>query len=293
MSYPKISVVTPSFNQGQYLEQTILSVLGQNYQNLEYIIIDGGSTDNSVEIIKKYEAYLKFWVSEPDNGQSQAINKGFKLASGDILAWLNSDDLYIPGIFNEICKLININEPGIYIGECIHFRDEDKSIISWGSEVVNSSNTIDLTINDFIIQPSTFWTRKTWSKLGDLREDLHYGFDWEWFLRATKKDVCFFPLNFPVSLYRIHNEQKSQFRSIPRQREILEIYSSYNHRIGLLYEKLCNERTGGQNVIYKIYVVILRLMRKHHSLGNYLKCIKFFKYRGYTVEEINQTYEMR
>ena len=103
--FPKISIVTPSFNQGEYLEETILSVIGQNYPNLEYIIIDGGSKDNSVEIIKKYEKYLTYWVSENDEGQSDAINKGFKIATGDIFGWLNSDDLFMPNVFNNIISL--------------------------------------------------------------------------------------------------------------------------------------------------------------------------------------------
>ena len=105
-TWPKISIVTPSYNQGEFIERTIRSVLLQGYPNLEYIIIDGGSTDRSVELIGKYEPFIRYWVSEPDKGQSNAINKGFQHASGGIFAWLNSDDIYLPGALVAVAKAL-------------------------------------------------------------------------------------------------------------------------------------------------------------------------------------------
>src|SRR4051812_48252088 len=122
MNLPKISIVTPTLNQGNFIEETILSVIGQNYPNLEYIILDGGSTDNTIEIIKKYEKHLAYWSSEPDKGQSDAINKGFKIATGDILGWINSDDYYMPGIFNHIGNKMNIQESELHFGNCFLFN---------------------------------------------------------------------------------------------------------------------------------------------------------------------------
>jgi glycosyltransferase involved in cell wall biosynthesis len=142
--WPKISIVTPSYNQGKFIEETIRSVLLQNYPNLEYIIIDGGSTDNSVEIIKKYEPWLTYWVSEQDRGQADALNKGFDKATGKVRAYLNSDDIYFPNIFKEVAS--------------IFARDEE--IIKWLVMPVELTGDI----NPYIILPSAPLKRKDWLK---------------------------------------------------------------------------------------------------------------------------------
>src|SRR5688500_9132307 len=123
MPLPRITVVTPSYNQGAFLEQTMASVLGQGYENLEYIVMDGGSTDHSVEIIRRHESRLTYWVSEKDGGQAQALNKGFARATGDILCWLNSDDFFLPGVLHEVAGLLGQGDELIY-GDCLSFSDK-------------------------------------------------------------------------------------------------------------------------------------------------------------------------
>lgn len=178
MNYPKISIVTPSYNQGQYLEDTILSVLGQGYPNLEYMIYDAASSDNSVAIIKKYENQLSHWVSENDYGQADAINKGFAKATGEILMWLNSDDVLMPNVMHFIAELYKEKGDGIYFGNCIHFREySNGTLYTRGSEASKYFNNIPLELTDTIIQPSSFWSKNVWVKNGILADNFHFGFD--------------------------------------------------------------------------------------------------------------------
>ena len=288
MNYPKISIVTPSYNQGQYLEDTILSVLGQGYPNLEYLIYDAASKDNSVAIIKKYEIQLSHWVSEKDNGQADAINKGFAKATGEILMWLNSDDVLMPNVLHFIAEQYIEKGDGIYFGNCIHFKENSNgTLYVRGSEVSKYFNNIPLELTDTIIQPSSFWSKKTWLKNGILADNFHFGFDWEWFLRAKKNQIPFFSINKPISLYRIHEEHKSGTGGRKRQEELLKIYEIYSPKYAKLYQLMMNENFAlsfWEKFFFRFCkLILIRGFSKTH----FLKIIKNKKYKKYTITEID------
>lgn len=205
---PKISIVTPSYNQGQFLEETILSVLDQDYPNLEYIIIDGGSTDNSVEIIKKYENQLAYWVSEPDKGQSDAINKGFHRATGEILHWLNSDDLLVPGALKSVSEyFLKHPEIGCVMG--------DLEVIDENSKLLFLRKTMPFHFRTALYgacsvpQPSTLFRREEWLKTGDVDVSLDYQMDFEYFLRMARAKAKFGLLRKPIARFRLHAGSKT------------------------------------------------------------------------------------
>jgi glycosyltransferase involved in cell wall biosynthesis len=227
MHLPKISVVTPSFNQGHFIEDTILSVLNQSYQNLEYIIIDGGSTDGTTQIVEKYGPQLEYWVSEQDSGQSNAINKGFSKAEGDILAWINSDDYYLPGTLRFVADQLKTGEREILFGNCVHLFDGNGLL---GSDVVSAFNCCDLRLVDFIIQPSSFWTREAWEANGPLNERLTYAFDWEWFLRAQAKGIPLRAVGRYLSVYRKHKDHKTGVGGRRRAEEVARLFEEYEGR---------------------------------------------------------------
>ena len=207
---PKISIITPSFNQGQYLEETILSVLNQDYPALEFFIIDGGSTDSSVEIIKKYAHRLTYWESKPDRGQSHAINKGFRMASGEIVAWLNSDDLLAPGALKVVAQAWQQN-PGLGLisgqTEIIDQAGKPTGNI-FGSEpnVINSL----LSSENPISQPSTFFSTSALKEVGFLDETLHMSMDWDLWLRIGARYPTLF---IPKMLSKSRNWEMTKTRT--------------------------------------------------------------------------------
>lgn len=179
-SAPKISIVTPTFNQGKFIEQTIQSVLNQKYPNLEYIIIDGGSTDETVNIIKKYENHLTYWVSEKDRGQSHAINKGLARCTGDIFNWINSDDYYEGKVFEKVAAAFYEGKTKMYCGRS-HIFGGEREWISEGTQIPDDINCEWK--QPVIDQPATFFSMEIVRELGNLKEELHYTMDLEWLMK--------------------------------------------------------------------------------------------------------------
>lgn len=224
---PLISVVIPSFNQAQFLEKNLLSVIGQQYPNLEILVLDGGSTDGSVDIIRRYEQHLTYWRSQKDKGQADAINQGFSMARGDIFCWLNSDDLLMPGTLLRIGQQLSscIHEPQLIYGDTVvlNLIKEKPRSSMMQAEPFNAER---LTYYDFVIQPSAFWTRPVWEKTGPLEIRYNYVLDWDWFIRASRQ-ARFTYLPELFSMVHFHGVQKTTSGGDARRAEILEIVSRY------------------------------------------------------------------
>jgi glycosyltransferase involved in cell wall biosynthesis len=208
MKLPKISIITPSYNQGQFLEKTILSVLNQDYPNLEYIIIDGGSNDNSVEIIKKYENLLAFWVSGPDKGQTHAINKGLKQSTGEILNWINSDDLLSIGSLKIIGKAFNGDpEADFCFGDFSIIDEKGRLFISRKSPPYRFRTLFYG--RQLSCQPTVFFRRSVLERIGYLDETLAFCMDLEFWIRAASKGMIFRHTKKLLAMARMHRGAKT------------------------------------------------------------------------------------
>jgi len=225
VTWPKISIITPSYNQALFLEETIRSVLYQGYPNLEYIIIDGGSSDGSVEIIKKYEPWLSYWVSELDSGQSQAINKGFYKCTGEIIAWINSDDYYAPGAFFYVASAF-MNNPTLWVAGLVDRIDAEGKILIPGKLFEESLK--NWYVGAPYLQPGIFWSRALWEKAGKLDESLHYSFDYDLLMRFIQYQPFAYWINHKLANFRIHAQSKSgkdQLKFMPERQKIYRKYS--------------------------------------------------------------------
>jgi GT2 family glycosyltransferase len=208
--WPKISIVTPSFNQGPFLEETVRSVLLQGYPDLEYTVIDGASSDESVDVIKKYEPWLAFWVSETDRGQSHAINKGLARAAGEVMAWLNSDDFYLPGALAGAAERMGAGG-GFVIGG-VTFVDMHSRVVGLARPRPGSGGSVlknGLVQGRRLWQPGMFWTRDVFRRTDPLAERLHYVMDTDFLLRAMAQGVDPLLCDTQWACFRLHKESKT------------------------------------------------------------------------------------
>lgn len=225
--WPRISIVTPSYNQGDFLEETIRSILLQNYPNLEYIVIDGGSSDNSVNIIKKYEPWINYWISEKDAGQAHAINKGLYYCTGDIFNWINSDDNLTEGSLEKIAQ--NIGNYDALAGAVINFDTTKKTLVQ--SAGLSPKKMLRGDLSSIYQQPGTWLRVDKLKNIGGLDESFHYCFDWLMTIRYLNNYENIKYITDVLANFRLHNNSKTVNSGSDFRRETLLIL------INLMYSK--------------------------------------------------------
>ncbi|MGB3309791.1 MAG: glycosyltransferase family 2 protein [Nodosilinea sp.] len=226
---PRISIIVPSLNQGEYIRQCIESILSQQYPGLELIIIDGKSSDQSVEIIREYDDHISAWVSEHDTGQSDAINKGFKQATGDIVAWLNADDFYLPKSFQHVKDAYQANPSSpLYFGDGFRVGKDGETISKFfpTEKVLFDRQALVMGLN-YILQPSTFINRKALIKVGYLDVNLHYGMDSDLWMRLSSIGSPQ-AIQLPLAASREYETTKTATGSFARVEELRSISMKYS-----------------------------------------------------------------
>lgn len=223
MPLPLVSIVTPSFNQAPFLEETMLSVLNQDYPNIEYVVIDGGSTDGSVEIIRKHEARLAWWVSEKDKGQTDAINKGFAGARGEILAWLNSDDTYNPGAVSAAVKHLAENPQAALVYSDCHYVNEAGKVIGKFPAAQTDYKRLR---NGYahIPQQTMFFRAQYWKEVGPLDPSFYFAMDYDLWTRIAKRAPLKYVPGEVWANFRIHAESKTNVNDMRGWDEMLRVH---------------------------------------------------------------------
>ena len=254
MNKPLVSIITPSYNQAAYLEQTILSVLNQDYPQIEYIIIDGGSTDSSVDIIRRYESNLAYWTSEPDSGQADAINKGLARASGEYVAWLNSDDVYLPGaISRAIATFAEFPEAGMVYANGIGI-DKGRNPIAWPK--YGQYSLLDLLSMRIIHQPTVFMRRKIVESVRGLDPTYHLLMDHHLWIRIARLAPLVFVNEYWAGARR-HSQAKNTVQRLgfaAEARRIINEMSQYPDVAELIKQHHC-QIDAGLKIFEAIYLL--------------------------------------
>ena len=228
---PAISVIVPSYNQGRFVRQTLDSILEQGYPNLELIVMDGGSDDETVDILEEYSPHLSHWVSEPDNGQSHAINKGFAVATGSLVGWLNSDDLYLPkSMFQAASYMLEHPDCDVVFSDYV-FIDESGDVLKRRREIPFDFSTYLWTRDCYHANCAGMFRRQVFEETGGLREDLDYSMDYEFYLRLASQGFRVDHVREFWGAYRFHEESKSVADNESQIRESMEVASVYSHDV--------------------------------------------------------------
>ena len=257
-TWPKFTIVTPAYNSATYIEETIRSVLLQGYPNLEYIVMDGGSQDGTVEIIRRYAPWLTYWCSEPDRGQSQALNKGFARATGDWLAWLNADDLYQPNALDQVAAAARQHPNTHWIVGVLQWIDETGAYVDataptpitdiWNAERWQGIHWIAQVCfrgsNLFRPQPTSFWSRTAHEAVGPLDEHLHYAMDLDRWGKVARRGYTPLLITAELASFRLHEAQKSATGELPFMVDELAIVDTWLPQLsGNEYQILANYRS--------------------------------------------------
>jgi glycosyltransferase involved in cell wall biosynthesis len=251
---PLFSIIIPSYNQGNFIAQTIESILNQSYKNVEVLVIDGGSTDNTIDVLKSYNNRI-FWLSEKDEGQTHAINKGLQLAKGDIITYLNSDDYYLDGALEQVANTFSATKGTLWLtGDKIIVDEQNNTIhrlISTYKLFFRKRLSFNLlSVLNPIAQPSTFFTRQMIDKIGVFNEDLHYTMDYDFWMRAIKIQQPVV-LKYKLSAFRVHKQSKGGAQFKKQFQEELVIAKKYQSNRFLIFIHYLHIKLIG-----RVYIIV-------------------------------------